>query len=146
MPAVAAEPTVKRSLELLTPNDWVLLQAGARQITFAPGEALITQDSPGGTLFLLRSGSAKIVANHVALATIGPGQICGELAFLDKRPSSASVIAEQATEADAIDWAELHRIFRMFPNVAARFYQSLAVMLSRRLRETSSALASARQL
>jgi hypothetical protein len=44
-------------------------------------------------------------------------------------------------EADAIDWAELHRIFRMFPHVGSRFYQSMAVLLSRRLRQTSAKLA-----
>jgi len=95
-------------------------------------------------MFLLTSGSARIVANGVTVARIGPGQIAGEIAFLDNRLSSASVIAEEPVEADAIEWAELHRIFRMFPHVGSRFYQSMAVLLSRRLRETSARLADSR--
>jgi len=124
-------------LNLVTANDWVLIKAGARQLKFNAGDVLIHQDSPGGTLFLLRSGSARIEANGVLLTKIGPGQICGEIAFLENCLCSATVIAETEVEVDAIDCAELHRIFRMFPHVGARFYQSLAVLLSRRLRETS---------
>lgn len=108
---------------------------------FMPGEVLIQQDSPGGTMYVLDRGNARIEASGSVLAHIGAGQVCGEIAFLDNGTSSASVIAEDEVEADAINWAELHRIFRMFPHVGARFYQSLAVMLSRRLRETSSKLA-----
>ena len=132
-------------MEFVTTNDWILIKAGARQLKFAPGDALIVQDSPGGTMFLIRSGSARIAANGATLAHLGPGQICGEIAFLDNQLSSASVIAEEPVEADAIDWAELHRIFRMFPHVGSRFYQSLAVLLSRRLRETSAKLADCQQ-
>lgn len=144
MPVATQEKiAVSSPLDFVTTNDWILIKAGARQMKFAPGDALIVQDSPGGTMFLLRSGSARIVANGSIVARLGPGQICGEIAFLDNRLSSASVIAEENVEADAIDWAELHRIFRMFPHVGSRFYQSMAVLLSRRLRETSARLAAA---
>jgi CRP-like cAMP-binding protein len=109
---------------------------------FAPGEEIIRQDSAGGTMFFISKGNAKIVMNgDTVVARVGAGQICGEVAFLDNRKSSASVVAEEPVEADAIEWAELHRIFRMFPHVGARFYHSLAVLLSRRLRETSVRLA-----
>lgn len=124
-------------LNLVTPNDWVLIKAGARQMKFAAGDVIIHQDSPGGTLFVLRSGNARVEANGFVLAKIGPGQVCGEIAFLENCLCSATVIAETEIEVDAIECDELHRIFRMFPHVGARFYQSLAVLLSRRLRETS---------
>jgi CRP/FNR family cyclic AMP-dependent transcriptional regulator len=144
MLVLAQEKTATPSpLDFVTPNDWILIKAGARQMKFAAGDVLIAQDSPGGTMYVLRSGSARIVANGVDVARLGAGQICGEIAFLDNHLSSASVIAAEELEADAIEWAELHRIFRMFPHVGSRFYQSLAVLLSRRLRETSARLAKA---
>ena len=139
--AVQEKAPAKSQLAFITENDLVLIKAGARQVKFAPGDILIKQDSPGGAMFFLRSGSARIESNGVTLTRLGPGQICGEVAFLDSRHSSASVIAEHEIEADVIDWAELHRIFRMFPHVGARFYQSMAVLLSGRLRETSARLA-----
>lgn len=139
--ATREKTSVQSPLEFVTPNDWVLIKAGAQQVRFKPGDVMIQQDSPGGTLYLLDRGTARIEASGATLAHLGPGQVCGEIAFLDNGTSSASVIAEDEVEADAINWAELHRIFRMFPHVGSRFYQSLSVMLSRRLRETSAKLA-----
>jgi len=142
MAVLSQEKTTNQSpLDFVTANDWVLIKAGARQLKFAPGDAIIRQDSPGGTMFILRTGSARVQANGATVARLGPGQICGEIAFLDNRLSSASVIAEGQVEADAIEWSELQRVFQMFPHLGSRFYQSLAVLLSRRLRETSAKLA-----
>ncbi len=124
-------------LNLVTPNDWVLIKAGARQMKFAAGDVMIHQDSPGGTLFVLRSGNARVESSGFLLTKIGPGQVCGEIAFLENCLCTATVTAETEVEVDAIDCDELHRIFRMFPHVGSRFYHSLAVLLSRRLRETS---------
>ncbi|HWC18292.1 MAG TPA: cyclic nucleotide-binding domain-containing protein [Terriglobales bacterium] len=146
MAVLAAETSSSPSdLKLITPNDWVLIKAGARQMKFAGGDVLIRQDSPGGTLYLLRSGSARVEAKGFLLTRIGPGQVCGEITFLESGLCSATVTAESEIEVDAIDCAELHRIFRMFPHVGARFYQSLAILLARRLRETSANFAQAQQ-
>jgi CRP-like cAMP-binding protein len=145
MPAVVPELPTHNPLEFVTANDWILIKAGARQMKFAPGEKLICQESPGGTVFFLRSGSARIEANGTILTRIGVGQMCGEMAFLENRKSSASVIAESEVETEAIEWEELHRIFRMFPHLGARFYHSMALVLSRRLRETSAKLAVSQQ-
>jgi CRP/FNR family transcriptional regulator, cyclic AMP receptor protein len=145
MPAVPPQTALQSPLEFVTANDWILIKAGARQVKFAPGDVIIQQDSPGGTMFFLRTGSARIDANGSTLARIGANQICGEMAFLENRKSSASVIAETEVEADAIEWTELHRIFRMFPHLGSRFYHSIALVLSRRLRETSGKLAACPQ-
>ena len=146
MPAVAqGKIPASKVLEFVTANDWILIKAGSRHLRFASGDVLIRQGSPGGTMYVLRSGQARIESEGVVVARLGSGQICGELGFLDNRASSASVIAEGDVEVDAIEWAELHRIFRMFPHVGARFYQSMAVLLSRRLRDTSAKLAHSQQ-
>ena len=100
-----------------------------------PGEALIRQDSPGGTMFVLRNGSARIEANGARLASLGPGQICGEMAFLEDSNPSATATAEEEVQSFSIEWKALIELFELFPHVASRFYRSLAVNLSRRLRE-----------
>lgn len=141
VPAAQQKTPTQSALEFVTANDWVLIKAGARQVKFARGQTIIQQDSAGGSLYFLASGSARVEADGVVVARLGASQICGELAFLDNCKSSASVIAETDVSADAIEWAELHRIFRMFPHVGARFYHSMALVLSRRVRETSAKLA-----
>ena len=65
---------------------------------------------------------------------IGPGEICGEMSFLEDAPASASVIAEGELDAYHLERSALESLFELFPHLASRFYRSLAMNLSRRLR------------
>jgi CRP/FNR family cyclic AMP-dependent transcriptional regulator len=129
-------------LEYLTSNDWALLRSKSRTRSFRPGEMIIAIHSRPDTLFVLKSGSATIeVTRGDVIARLGVGDICGEMAFIEGSVASASVVAEKQTEADALDLASLNEIFTNFPHVEVRFYKSLALLLSRRLRRTSAELA-----
>lgn len=131
------------TLEFLTANDQALLTSKAQNMTFTPGQSIIQEGMPGKAVYLLRTGSAAVQRGGVKIASLGAGDVCGEMAFLEGSSSSASVVAESAVTADAIDTLELQRIFVAFPHLAARFYRSIAVTLSRRLRETSRQLSKA---
>jgi CRP-like cAMP-binding protein len=76
------------------------------------------------------------------LATLGPYDICGEMAFLEQGKATAAVIAsEEHVEVDEVEARELRALLVAFPGLASRFYLSLAVILAQRLRETSKELA-----
>jgi CRP-like cAMP-binding protein len=80
-------------------------------------------------------GRAKIRNGFgVTIARIGPGEICGEMAFLENTHATASVIAEEAMVVYGVAWPALQDLFELYPHLASRFYRSLAVSLSRRLR------------
>jgi len=131
-------------LEYLTSNDWDLLRSKSRARSFRPGEMIITINSRPESLFVLKSGSAIIeVTRGTIIARLGVGDICGEMAFIEDSVASASVTAEKETTADALELAALKDIFASFPHLEARFYKSLALLLSRRLRRTSAELAKA---
>jgi CRP/FNR family transcriptional regulator, cyclic AMP receptor protein len=122
-------------LEYLTQNDWALLIDRATKVTFEKEEMLIKKGKQTKVLYLLVRGTAKIEAEFgFRIAQIGPGQICGEMAFLENGVASATAIAEQEVEACAIDWSALSDLFELYPHLASCFYRSLAVGLSRRLR------------
>jgi CRP-like cAMP-binding protein len=57
------------------------------------------------------------------------------MAFLEDTLASATATAEEDVEAYALSWSALSDLFELFPHLASRFYRSLAVNLSRRLRE-----------
>ncbi len=125
----------RNRLEYLTENDWSLIADRSRRTSFAKGSSLIEQGHTARTVYLLLSGKAKIEsASKGTIAEIGTGEIAGEMSFLERVPASASVIAEDQIEALAIDWKSLEDLFELFPHLASRFYRSLAVNLSRRLR------------
>jgi CRP-like cAMP-binding protein len=91
---------------------------------------------------VIRNGGATIeVTRGEAIARLAVGDICGEMSFIEDSVASASVVAEKETQVDALQLETLKDIFSSFPHLEARFYRSLALLLSRRLRKTSADLA-----
>jgi CRP-like cAMP-binding protein len=132
----------------LTPNDWVLIGAKAKRKVFTSGEEIIRQGVPGEAIYIIRRGTASVelLSSHArtVVASLEQDDICGDMAFLEKGRATASVIAkDQEVEADEIRAEDLRSLFDTFPGLASRFYQSLAVILARRLRDTSRELARA---
>jgi CRP/FNR family cyclic AMP-dependent transcriptional regulator len=125
----------KTRLQYLSHNDWMLLLDRAKPVTFKKGEVLIQQSSQSKALYIIAAGNIKVSISGKALAQIGPGEICGEMAFLEDSRPSATATAEEEVQALSIEWKTLTELFELFPHVASRFYRSLAVNLSRRLRE-----------
>jgi CRP-like cAMP-binding protein len=107
----------------------------AKQAVFKKGEPLILQNKASKSLFVIVSGKVNVSVSGTMLARIGPGEICGEMAFLEDTLPSASATAEEEVHAFVIEWQVLSDVFELFPHLASRFYRSLAVNLSRRLRE-----------
>jgi CRP/FNR family cyclic AMP-dependent transcriptional regulator len=127
--------TAKNRLEYLTTNDWTLIVDRAKQLTFKKHEELIVQGKLIKVIYLIASGKVSVIASGVPVAQLGPGQVCGEMAFLENGLASANATAEEDVEAYSLEWKQLMDLFELFPHLASRFYRSLAVNLSRRLRE-----------
>lgn len=125
----------KNRLQYLSHNDWMLLLDRAQPVTFKKGDVLVQQASQSKMLYVIASGKVKVSISGKVLAQIGPGEICGEMAFLEDSRSSATATAEEEVQAFSIEWKTLIELFELFPHLASRFYRSLAVNLSRRLRE-----------
>jgi CRP-like cAMP-binding protein len=103
---------------------------------------IIAVNSRPSTLFLLVRGSVVIeVQRGTPIARLSPGDIFGEMAFVEETVASASVVAEVETEVDAIELDDIKEMFGQYPHLATRFHKSIGLMLSRRLRQTSAQLA-----
>ena len=69
--------------------------AGTRTRRFRRGEIIFHAGDPGNALYIIVSGDVKISlpseeGDEAILATIGPGDVFGELALLDGAPRSAT--------------------------------------------------------
>ena len=71
---------------------------------FRRGETVFHQGDPGDALFVIASGTVKVVlpsdegAEPAIVAILGPGEFFGELAILDGAPHSATIVSVDATE------------------------------------------------
>jgi CRP-like cAMP-binding protein len=128
--------SAKNGLVFLTSNDWALIADKATRMKFKTGDPLIQEGRRTHGVYLLLSGAASvhIPAREIPPA-LGPGEICGEISFLDEQPATVSVIAKGAVEAYYLDRATLESLFELFPHLGSRFYRSLALNLSRRVRD-----------
>ena len=137
-----------KGLQFLTANDWALLRDKARERLFQKDQRLIHEGLAGNTLFIIKSGTARVERKNgmqaIRIATLGAGDICGEMSFIEKSSASASVIADEELTADALEAGTLQTLFESFPHVGARFFRSVALTLSRRLRATSTELTKAK--
>ncbi len=109
--------------------------------TFQAGESVFREGDQSDTCYVVRSGHVRAVREHSAgrsltLATLGPGDIFGELAIFDEEHRSATVEALEETEVVAILAGDMRRMLREHSDIAVK----LLAALSRRLRETNERL------
>jgi CRP-like cAMP-binding protein len=133
---VATLLSAKNGLTYLTANDWTLMADKAVRVQFKKGDALVKKGKPSNGVYFLIKGTAKVQLGSQPVArTIGPGEICGEMSFLEDMAASANVLADENVEAYHLDRHALQGLFELFPHLGSRFYRSLATNLSRRLRD-----------
>ncbi|GLZ34476.1 Crp/Fnr family transcriptional regulator [Lentzea sp. NBRC 105346] len=82
----------------LSESELAELGGRGRQVRIGPGYYLMRQGEPGDCIVLIVSGLVKIVrSDHTGderlLGIRGPGELVGEMACIDDRPRSASVLA-----------------------------------------------------
>jgi CRP-like cAMP-binding protein len=135
-PDLSVLMAAKNGLVYLTPNDWALIADKAVRRQFKAGESIVQRERRTHGIFLIVKGTVLVqIASQPTVVEIGPGQICGEISFLDELPATANVMAKEFVEAYYLDRASLQSLFELFPHLGSRFYHSLAAILSRRLRE-----------
>lgn len=142
MPKASQQPdfsallTSKNGLLYLTANDWALIADKAVRREFKAGDYLVERDRRSHGIYVLLKGTAVVqIASQGTSREIGPGEICGEISFLDELPATANVVANRSVEVFYVDRPTLQSLFELFPHLGSRFYHSLAAILSRRLRE-----------
>ena len=145
MPATSEETiTLLQAVSVFsTLGDDDLAQVAAVTVprSFKAGEQVFREGDKSDTCYLVRTGHVRAVREHaggrsLTLATLGPGEIFGELAIFDEEQRSATVEALEETEVVAILAGDMRRLLREHPDIAVK----LLAALSRRLRETNERL------
>lgn len=133
---VSVLSSARNGLLYLTANDWALIADKAARREYKAGDQILHTGKPTNGLYLLLSGAASAqIPPQGPWRVIGPGEVCGEISFLDDLPATANVVAKGAVELYFLDRPTLQSLFELFPHLGSRFYRSLATILSRRLRE-----------
>ncbi|MEP7308762.1 MAG: cyclic nucleotide-binding domain-containing protein [Acidobacteriota bacterium] len=121
--------------------DWLIAAGSRREV--AAGDVLIREGQPVDAIFIIVDGLLAVRTTRTGardVAQLRSGEIVGEMSFVDARPPSASVVSLGPSLVLAIPRGTLAAKLQDDVPFAARFYRSVAVFLSDRLRTTSRGL------
>ena len=87
------------ALRILSSRDWELLRDNLQVKAFAKGAVVISEGRHVRALYFLRRGAARVEQSQngrgIALALLGPGEMFGEMSFVEGSPASASMLMFQ---------------------------------------------------
>lgn len=123
-------------LESLTPDQQASISALSTKRRFPKGATLLSEGDLSGRVMLLSSGLVKICnftadGKEMVLELRGPGQVLGELAAIDGKPISASVLALEDVEVLVLSAKDFKRFLSESPGAAVAVLE----MVVARLRE-----------
>ena len=127
--------------KFLTDDDESKLLDRAQSRHYDAEEVIVREGERTRSLYILRSGSARVERSHgefsVEISVLKQGELFGEMGFVEEFSASASVIALTECEVEVVSEELVQAAADGEPVFAGRFYQSIAYILSRRLRATS---------
>jgi len=106
--------------------------------TIKANDFLIRARDQDSTLYAVEDGHLDIVAKDAVVATVGPGDVLGEVSFIDDSPRTTSVRAgEENAVVRAWDKKSLSDALSKEPQMLAKFSVALCELLVERLRDMS---------
>jgi uncharacterized membrane protein len=143
MPADAALLAGVPFFQYLDADEREVLSRQLDVVRVSAGEVVFHANDPGGTLFVIREGSVEVffksdTGERIVLESPGPGEVFGEVSFLDGGARTASVLVVEDLEALAVDRDDLSHLFRIHPEAGL----DIIAAMGKRLRRTVELLRS----
>lgn len=101
------------------------------EITMADGTVIIDQGQLGREAFVILDGQVVVKRRDRKIATLGPGDMVGELALLDHGPRTASAICDGDCTLFVLDQRHFRGVLEDHPAITMK----LLAVLANRIRE-----------
>ena len=110
------------------------IRSSLDRVTVPPGKVLVEEGRIGMEFFLIVSGTATVTREGTKVATLGTGSHFGELALLDRRPRSASVVSESEMDLLVLSQRQFNSVLEAVPSISRKMLAAMA----NRLREADA--------
>jgi CRP-like cAMP-binding protein len=104
--------------------------------SFRAGTLIIKEGEPGNVMYIVKEGTVEVRAANRVLETVEPGGIVGEIALIDAKGRSASVVAKTDCQLLPVDEEQFVLLVQQMPYFALQVMRVLADRL--RLRRCSA--------
>jgi CRP/FNR family transcriptional regulator, cyclic AMP receptor protein len=121
-----------------------IFAAIATEKTIPAGAPLFAENMVGESMFIVKSGSVRIVSRDSGsdrtLAVLGAGEHLGELALLARSVRLVSAVAETPCELVELSQRDFYRLQPQKPQACLKLALAIAADLARKLAEGRDAL------
>ncbi|MEO2182732.1 MAG: MMPL family transporter [bacterium] len=104
---------------------------------FEVGEKLVTQGDVGRNMYMILTGSASVERhdgdNTRLLAELEPGQVFGEVGYVQAIERTADVVAKTPVSALNFEYDRMQKDLKFFPNIVAKLNFNISGILGERL-------------
>lgn len=105
----------------------------AEEVELDGGERVIDQGRVGQECFVIESGEVGVYVGDEHIVTLGPGSMVGEMALVDRRPRSASVVSIGPVQLLMFDTKAFRKLLSEMPKAEER----VLTMLAARMKDNS---------
>lgn len=129
-----------RAFTGLTDSERQTLSDGAVRRSFASGATILEEGQETDGLMIIATGVIRLTKGDASsplaefASPLGPGEVIGEMSYVDGANASATLVADGDVEVLKIEEPVLDALMEADPSFAGRFYHSLLVNTVRRLR------------
>ncbi len=96
------------------------------EIVMTAGTVIIDQGQTGREAFVVLDGQVTVKRNNRKIATLGPGDVVGELALFDHGPRTATAVCETDCELLVIDQRHFRGVLEQVPALTTKILAELA--------------------
>jgi glutaminase len=132
-------------LEKFTSEEIAILAPLMQRKTYQQGEIIIHAGAAADEMYFLARGNVSVYlplesGGRKRLATFSAGMIFGEMAFIDRAPRSAMIVADSPVTCEALSVEDFDRLGTTHPAIKIKLLESLSLCLCRRLRTANRKL------
>ena len=125
------------------------LAAHCRERHVEAGDVIVEENVMGREMFLIGEGRVRIVGQHgrsgaTVLAELGEGDFFGEMSLIECTRRSASAVAAEPGVLYALSNADIHGLFKKWPDQFSILILNISRDLCRRLRKMNELVAAGR--
>jgi len=96
-----------------------------------PAEQVLTREGQSGhEFFIVLEGEIEVRQGDRVIATRGPGDYLGEIALLDKRPRTATVVATTPVSVEVLSRREFMSLLAEAPELSEQIMATVAQRLA----------------
>jgi CRP-like cAMP-binding protein len=114
----------------LSKKDLAHISVLATRLDVPEGKELTRQGAPGREFIVILEGDVEVIIDGRPLKTLHAGDFVGEMALLESRPRTATVVAKTPASVDVIGRSEFAALIADHPAIAQQLLATMAEHLA----------------